>query len=125
MAIAITAAALADQAILRLEIAVEEPLLVDRREAGEEVATEGDGVTPGDPAVEDTRPQAAAVDPRHHQKRPRALALAAHLEDHVDRGLEVADHLREPEPCALRHHQKRQPVHGLAGRMSVQRREGA
>ena len=52
------------------------------------------------------------------------IADAAHLQDHVDRGLKVSDDLAKAKLGALGHHQKRQPVHGLAGRMGVQRGEG-
>ena len=42
------------------------------------------------------------------------------LQDHVDRGLKVSDDFGKAELGALRHHEKRQPVHRLAGRMGVQ-----
>ncbi len=60
-----------------------------------------------------------------HLHDPALIADAPHLQDHVDRGLKVSDDLAETELGALRHHQKREPVHRLASGMGVQRCEGA
>ena len=80
----------------------------------------------GKGALADMHPQhlaASVLTALAERNIPALIADTAHLQDHVDRGLQVSDHFAETELGALGHHQKRQPVHCLAGRMGVQRGE--